>query len=112
MERGGFEPPKAFAGRFTVCSLWPLGHLSPSVPTSTSSRWPESNRRPADYKSAALPTELHRHVTRARALLSELCCEESSSIDSGTAPDRSWREDTLAAADEAPTDNIGSGGCQ
>src|SRR5678815_241121 len=32
MERGGFEPPKAFAGRFTVCSLWPLGHLSSSVP--------------------------------------------------------------------------------
>ena len=30
MERGGFEPPKAFAGRFTVCSLWPLGHLSTS----------------------------------------------------------------------------------
>ena len=28
MERGGFEPPKAFAGRFTVCSLWPLGYLS------------------------------------------------------------------------------------
>src|SRR5262245_59618316 len=28
MERGGFEPPKAYAGRFTVCSLWPLGHLS------------------------------------------------------------------------------------
>ena len=28
MERGGFEPPKANAGRFTVCSLWPLGHLS------------------------------------------------------------------------------------
>ena len=22
----GFEPPKAYAGRFTVCSLWPLGH--------------------------------------------------------------------------------------
>ena len=22
----GFEPVKAFAGRFTVCSLWPLGH--------------------------------------------------------------------------------------
>ena len=28
MERGGFEPPKAYAGRFTVCSLWPLGNLS------------------------------------------------------------------------------------
>jgi hypothetical protein len=24
------------------------------------SRWPDSNRRPADYESAALPTELHR----------------------------------------------------
>ena len=23
---GGFEPPKAFADRFTVCSLWPLGN--------------------------------------------------------------------------------------
>ena len=26
----------------------------------TGSRWPDSNRRPADYESAALPTELHR----------------------------------------------------
>ena len=25
------------------------------------SRWTDSNPRPADYKSAALPTELHRH---------------------------------------------------
>ena len=25
--RGGFEPPKAFANRFTVCPLWPLGNL-------------------------------------------------------------------------------------
>jgi hypothetical protein len=24
----GFEPSKADAGRFTVCSLWPLGHPS------------------------------------------------------------------------------------
>ena len=23
---GGFEPPKAYADRFTVCSLWPLGN--------------------------------------------------------------------------------------
>ena len=28
VEREGFEPSKANAGRFTVCSLWPLGHLS------------------------------------------------------------------------------------
>jgi hypothetical protein len=34
MERGGFEPPKAYAGRFTVCSLWPLGHLSASFQAS------------------------------------------------------------------------------
>ena len=28
VERGGFEPPKATADRFTVCSLWPLGYPS------------------------------------------------------------------------------------
>src|SRR5215831_13643860 len=50
VEREGFEPSKAYAGRFTVCSLWPLGHLSPSW-----SRWPESNWQPTDYKSVALP---------------------------------------------------------
>jgi hypothetical protein len=31
VERGGFEPPKPYGGRFTVCSLWPLGNLSCSV---------------------------------------------------------------------------------
>ncbi len=50
VEREGFEPSKANAGRFTVCSLWPLGHLSPAW-----SRWPESNWQPTDYKSVALP---------------------------------------------------------
>src|SRR5467141_3912223 len=29
--RGGFEPPKAFASRFTVCPLWPLGYLPESA---------------------------------------------------------------------------------
>ena len=29
--RGGFEPPKAFASRFTVCPLWPLGYLPEST---------------------------------------------------------------------------------
>src|SRR5215475_9476512 len=28
--RGGFEPPKASASRFTVCPLWPLGYLPAS----------------------------------------------------------------------------------
>jgi hypothetical protein len=28
VERAGFEPTKPYGGRFTVCSLWPLGNLS------------------------------------------------------------------------------------
>src|SRR5215510_14446382 len=40
--RGGFEPPKAYASRFTVCPLWPLGYLP--EPTGMMSRNPsESN---------------------------------------------------------------------
>src|SRR2546425_12976218 len=31
--RGGFEPPKAYASRFTVCPLWPLGYLPESAGT-------------------------------------------------------------------------------
>jgi hypothetical protein len=77
MEGVGFEPTKARAGRFTVCSLWPLGYpsaRSPSfvclpqfwlaVPLSNSSRGRrgDSNPGPTDYKSVALPTELHRQT--------------------------------------------------
>ena len=42
--------------RFTVCSLWPLGNLS------VWSWWSESNQQPTDYKSVALPVELHQHI--------------------------------------------------
>jgi hypothetical protein len=36
--------------------------MNTSFPVSrVQSRWTDSNRRPADYKSAALPAELHRH---------------------------------------------------
>src|SRR3990172_5977859 len=35
VEGGGFEPPKAIAGRFTVCSLWPLGNPSDSFSSSS-----------------------------------------------------------------------------
>ena len=42
------------SNRFTVCPLWPLGN------SSIWSWWTDSNPRPADYKSAALPTELHQ----------------------------------------------------
>ena len=46
------------ASRFTVCPLWPLG----KSPICTWSWWTDSNPRPADYKSAALPAELHQHL--------------------------------------------------
>ena len=36
--------------RFTVCPRWPLEYL----PNIFTSRWRDSNPRPADYKSAAL----------------------------------------------------------
>ena len=41
--------------------------LAPDI--SNQSRWSESNRRPTDYKSVALPTELHRQ----RAKEGKLC---------------------------------------
>ena len=47
------------ASRFTVCPLWPLG----KSPISNWSWWTDSNPRPADYKSAALPAELHQRLT-------------------------------------------------
>ncbi len=61
---GGFEPPNSEEDRFTVCCRWPLGY-SPGMfkagrhgtPPCLSQRR-DSNPRPADYKSAALPTEL------------------------------------------------------
>ncbi len=42
-----------------IYSLPPLAAwVSPLIPT-TRSQWTDSNPRPADYKSAALPAELH-----------------------------------------------------
>ena len=49
---------EGIASRFTVCPLWPLGNS----PMFNWSWWTDSNPRPADYKSAALPTELHQHL--------------------------------------------------
>src|SRR4026208_1594089 len=37
--RGGFEPPKAFASRFTVCPLWPLGYLPASPDRNALIAW-------------------------------------------------------------------------
>ena len=50
--------------RFTVWSIWPLWNLPIYSVAAAAyklwSRWLESNPQPADYKSAALPVELHR----------------------------------------------------
>ena len=72
MGERGFEPLKAYASRFTVCPLWPLGY------SPLSEAWylpPEGRARNVgfglkaagrtrtadlDYKSCALPTELRR----------------------------------------------------
>jgi hypothetical protein len=67
--RGGFEPPKAYASRFTVCPLWPLGYLPEpagmrplarttlkDLRTALPWRWREElNPRPTAYKAVALP---------------------------------------------------------
>jgi hypothetical protein len=63
--RRGFEPLKAFASRFTVCPLWPLGYLPENRGMRSTTladlvekswRWrEESNPRPTAYKAVALP---------------------------------------------------------
>ena len=61
LRRGGggwIRTTEVVDNRFTVCPLWPLGNSS----ISTWSWWTDSNPRPADYKSAALPAELHQHT--------------------------------------------------
>ena len=69
---------EAKRNRFTVCPLWPLGNS----PLSSFSKikayclnsrlqwswWTDLNPRPADYKSAALPIEPHRHLSGWRRI--------------------------------------------
>jgi hypothetical protein len=55
--RAGFEPAKAYASGVTVRPIWPLWYLPNIRIWSLRS---DSNRRPAVYKTAALPTELLR----------------------------------------------------
>ena len=59
--RGWIRTTEARSNRFTVCPLWPLGNSSLLYIVKWSWRW-DSNPRPADYKSAALPTELRQHI--------------------------------------------------
>ena len=61
--RGGFEPPKELPADLQSA---PFGHSGtyPYILTVYLiwSRLSESNQQPADYKSAALPVELSRHM--------------------------------------------------
>ena len=69
-ERVGFEPTVAVNHTaFRERHLKPLGHLSVAnrvggaqIMGAVWSWWPDSNRRPADYESAALPAELHQRA--------------------------------------------------
>ena len=63
--RGWIRTTEVTDNRFTVCPLWPLVNSS----VFTWSWWTDSNPRPADYKSAALPTELHQHIVETAYLL-------------------------------------------
>ena len=57
---GGFEPPKSLT---TDLQSAPFGHSGiPPYLLYCWSWWTDLNPRPADYKSAALPTELHQQV--------------------------------------------------
>ena len=64
--RGWIRTTEVCDGRFTVCSLWPLGNPSIDIwlffflPKNWSWRW-DLNPQPSDYKSDALPIELHQH---------------------------------------------------
>ena len=70
--RGWIRTTEVTDNRFTVCPLWPLGN-SPifNFYQVQWSWWTDSNPRPADYKSAALPTELHQHVVETACSLQQ-----------------------------------------
>ena len=62
MGDGGFEPPKALPADLQSV---PFGHSGnpPDIRVFDWSWWTDSNPRPADYKSAALPAELYQHLS-------------------------------------------------
>ncbi len=59
---GWIRTTEGGANRFTVCPLWPLGNTPIFIFIKKWSWWTDLNPRPADYKSAALPTELHQRL--------------------------------------------------
>ena len=70
---GGLEPPNSSEDRFTVCCncryATPPTSMHPAGSAESPSRWRDSNPRQADYKSATLPTELHRLISTFQTTL-------------------------------------------
>ena len=62
--RDGFEPSKTESADLQSA---PIGR-SGTYPHKKWSWWSESNQQPADYKSAALPIELHQHIFKCNCL--------------------------------------------
>ena len=63
---GGFEPPKASPADLQSV---PFGHSGIPPLRKTQSRYSDSNRKPADYKSAALPLS---HIGKNNARIGKL----------------------------------------
>ena len=76
---GGFEPPKPKQQIYSLPHLTALelSHIRFSLRLEKNwSWWTDSNPRPADYKSAALPAELHQHLN-ARIIYHKSSVESS-----------------------------------
>ena len=71
--RGWIRTIEVEDNRFTVCPLWPLGNspklwgINPKVYPFLWSWWWDSNPRPADYKSAALPIRSEEHTSELQS---------------------------------------------
>ena len=79
---GWIRTTEAKRNRFTVCPLWPLGNSSKYALflKEVWSWWTDSNPRPADYKSAALPAELHQRFKGACPTASAIILKESGIV--------------------------------
>ena len=62
VEEDGFEPSKAKPADLQSVPFGHLGTPPYEIGDGKWSWWTDSNPRPADYKSAALPAELHQHT--------------------------------------------------
>ncbi len=60
---GGFGPPKPKQQIYSLPHLTALERSHIMYIVKNWSWWTDSNPRPADYKSAALPTELHQRLS-------------------------------------------------